>query len=503
MPSGSSLLRLAILLFLCLILTIGPFSNRAWAQTSDDHGDLPDNTATPLTLGTTVTGLISPGGDIDVFRFEIPGTATDVWIHTQGGISDSVGVIYDSRGTRIASNDDSVLSTNESHFYIGANLGPGTYYVEVSGYGTETGKYSLHTRTGIDQGGTVGAAADLTLGAPVEGVIGPAWEQDVFRIDLSTASGPTDVVLYTSSNLDTIGEILDDNFRQLASNDDSILSDERYDFFLGAVLEPGVYYIFVSGYGTSAGPYKLYSWTGTDQPGFRAASAALRLESEQLGVIGSSTDEDYFRITVATATTDVHVYATGPTDTIGELQDSSGTRLAYNDDSDFSLGSTSFFIAKSLSPGTYYVTVSGFAGETGPYRVYAKTVADQSNAKDTAEELTRHIPVIGLIDPANDADLFKLELYQSKEVFIYTTGDVDTVGELFKSDGTALLAQNDDHSFGAGLNFFIRRELDAGTYYIRVQGYQQAKEPETGLYALFAEPVRSVELETIPLGNNL
>ena len=507
MPSGSSLLRLAILLFICLVLTTG----EARAQEPDDHGDtLLD--ATSLTLGATVTGVISPAGDTDLFRFEIPGTTetTDVWIYTQGGISDSVGALYDGKGTRIASNDDSALSTNAPHFYIGANLGPGTYYVAVSGYRTVTGPYSLHTRTAADQGGTVPSpgerAADLTPGAPVEGIIGPGWEQDVFRIDLSAASGPTDVVLYTTGNVDTIGEILDDNSRQIASNDDSILSDERYDFFLGAVLEPGVYYIFVSGYGTSTGPYKLHSWTGTDQPGSRASSAALRLESEQLGIIGSSTDEDYFRITLS-KDADLQVYATGPVDTAGELFDSSGNRLAYNDDSAFSLGSGSFFIAKSLSPGTYYVAVSGFAGETGPYRVYAQSVADQTNVqlprgRDAAAELTLRVPVIGLIDPGADADLFKLELTHSREVFIYTAGDVDTVGELFKSDGTTLLAQNDDHSAGAGLNFFIGRELDAGTYYIRVQGYQppvhEARgEPETGPYALFAEPVLPVELVDI------
>ena len=135
---------LAVLLFFCFLLTTG----EARAQIPDDHGNtLPG--ATALTLGTTVTGLISPGGDVDVFRFEITGAATDVWIYTQGGISDSFGALYDGNGTQIASSDDSALSANTSHFYIGANLGPGTYYVAVSGYRTVTGPYSLHTRTAV------------------------------------------------------------------------------------------------------------------------------------------------------------------------------------------------------------------------------------------------------------------------------------------------------------------------------------------------------------------
>ena len=213
----------------------------------DDHGDtLAD--ATPITLGTTVTGLISPGGDVDVFRFEITGASVDVWIYTRGGIDDTIGDLYDGNGRQIASGDDSDLSDNPFHFYIGENLDPGTYYIEVSGYDTTTGPYSLHTRTGADQGGTVDTAADLTLDDPVEGIIGTEWEEDVYKIDLSTANGPTDVVLYTTSAVDTVGEILDENFREVAYGDDSILSDQSSNFFLGAVLEPGVYYIFVSGY---------------------------------------------------------------------------------------------------------------------------------------------------------------------------------------------------------------------------------------------------------------
>ena len=115
-PPISSLSRLsplAVLLFFCLILTAG----EARAQTPDDHGDTLSG-ATPLTLGATVTGLISPGGDVDVFRFEITGASADVWIYTRGGISDTIGGLYDGNGTEIASSDDSVLSENPSHFYI-------------------------------------------------------------------------------------------------------------------------------------------------------------------------------------------------------------------------------------------------------------------------------------------------------------------------------------------------------------------------------------------------
>ena len=202
---------MAVLLFSCLILATG----EAVAQAPDDHGNTLSD-ATPITLGTTVTGLISPGGDVDVFRFEITGASADVWIYTRGGIDDTVGALLTATEGRSQSNDDSDLSENPSHFYIGENLSPGTYYIAVLGYEATTGPYSLHTMTAADQGGTVNAAADLTLGDPVDGIIGTAWEEDVYKIDLSTATGPTDVILYTTGEVDTIGEILDENFLEIA-----------------------------------------------------------------------------------------------------------------------------------------------------------------------------------------------------------------------------------------------------------------------------------------------
>ena len=177
----------------------------------------------------------------------------------------------------------------------------------------------------------------------------------------------------------------------------------------------------------------------------------------------------------------------GPVDTVGELLDSSGNRLAYNDDSDFSLGDRSFFIAKRLSPGTYYIAISSLEGDIGPYRLSATETVDQSNAMDTAEVLEPGTPVLGLIDPGADADLFKLEMTNAAEVFIYTTGDVDTVGTLVDSDG-ATIGTNDDN--GPHLNFLIRENLGPGTYYIRVESYLS----EIGPYALFAEPVMSPPL---------
>ena len=486
---------MAFCLFLCVFLVAG----ESKAQEIDRQDDTID-VATGLTLGASVRGVINSVGDVDYFRFEIPiGTGPiDVWIYTSGP-TDTIGSLYDGVGVEIADNDDSVLAYQSHNFFVGRNLGPGTYYISVSGYETATGPYILHTATGNDQGRVIGDASGLTIGVAVDGIIGPAGDIDLFKIDLSTKTRAADIVMYTSGDVDTLGVFFDYRGVWLQANDDSPLSGGRTDFFIGRTLDPGVYYMAVLGYGEGEGPYRLYVEEAADQSGSRSGAATVAIDDSAYGFIGPGDEEDYFRLTVATAT-DVWIYAVGDTDTMGRLLDSHGNLLAYNDDSVFSAGRTSFFMAKNLSVGTYHISLSGFDTKTGPYRLYTKAVADQGNDTATAEELTLGIPTIGLIDPVTgtppnrtaDEDLFKLELDTAAEVIVYTTGGVDTIGELLDSDGTTPLAVNDDD--GDKLNFRILKELEAGAYYIRVKGYQEGAKPETGPYAVFAEPVRSLSV---------
>ena len=494
-PSWVRLLCLAFCLFLCALLA----GDQARAQDIDRHDDT-FASATDLTLGIPAQGVINTPGDVDYFRFEIPRAtgAKDVWIYTSGA-TDTSGQLYDSGFNLLASNDDSFHESMGYNFFMGTNLAPGVYYVEVRGYDTSTGPYVLHTGTGDDQGQLIGDASGFTIGVPVDGIIGPLGDIDLFKIDLSTKTADTDVVMYTAGNVDTVGVLFDYRGVWLEDNDDSPLSDGAGDFFVGRSLEPQVYYLAVLGYDESVGPYRLYVEEVADQSGSRTGAATLAIEGSAYGFIDSGRDEDYFLLTLPTAT-DVWVYAVGDTDTVGMLLNSHGTLLAYNDDSVFSEGRLSFFMAKSLAAGTYYVGVSGFPTKTGPYRLYAEAKDDQGNDTAAAQALALSVPQIGLIDPASgtppsrtaDEDLFKLVLDTAAEVVVYTTGGVDTVGELLDEEGATTLGTDDDS--GDDTNFLIRAELEAGTYYIRVKGYQIGPRPETGPYALFAEPVQPLSV---------
>ena len=78
---------------------------------------------------------------------------------------------------------------------------------------------------------------------------------------------------------------------------------------------------------------------------------------------------------------------------------------------------------------------------------------------------------------ASDADWFRFEVSASGEVTAETTGRLDAVGTLYDVGGNVL---GEDDDSGAGLNFRIRRALDAGTYFVRVVPFGSA----TGSYAL-------------------
>ena len=134
-----------------------------------------------------------------------------------------------------------------------------------------------------------------------------------------------------------------------------------------------------------------------------------------------------------------------------------------------------------LDAGTYYLRVTS-AGSTGSYVLHLRRTIDvHGNTLQDATPVALPSETASAIDPRNDADWFAFEATASGELTAETTGGLDTVGWLYANDGTQhgnLLAHDDS---GAGLNFRIQHQLDAGTsYYVEVKSIGGA----TGSYAL-------------------
>ena len=111
-----------------------------------------------------------------------------------------------------------------------------------------------------------------------------------------------------------------------------------------------------------------WSTTTTGTPvepgGMRSGAAGIVAGVPVRGVVGPNSDVDFFRFEITgTATREYYAYTTGDTDTRGVLYDQNGRRLKTSDDAYAVSGPYNFMMTGRLSPGTYYVSVSG--GRTG------------------------------------------------------------------------------------------------------------------------------------------
>ena len=84
----------------------------------------------------------------------------------------------------------------------------------------------------------------------------------------------------------------------------------------------------------------------------------------------------------------------------------------------------------------------------------------------------------GELEQGGDKDYFRLSVSEAATLTVETTGTTDTYGTLFDIDGSSL-ETNDDG--GAGTNFEIERDINAGTYYVEVRGFRSST---TGTYEL-------------------
>ncbi|MCY4603251.1 MAG: pre-peptidase C-terminal domain-containing protein, partial [Gemmatimonadetes bacterium] len=104
-----------------------------------------------------------------------------------------------------------------------------------------------------------------------------------------------------------------------------------------------------------------------DHSNTRSGATSLTLGGPRSGEIDPGSDVDYFRVQVSESGT-LTVYTIGSLDTEGTLENSSGSRLASNDDGG---SGRNFRIERSVSAGTYYVKVESYSSRTGSYTIHA------------------------------------------------------------------------------------------------------------------------------------
>ena len=142
----------------------------------------------------------------------------------------------------------------------------------------------------------------------------------------------------------------------------------------------------------------------------------------------------------------------------------------------------------AFSPGGKTVA-SG--SDDGTVLLWNITSVDHSNTQVEATALLLGGSLAAKIDPGNDVDYFSVPIEVRGQLTLWTTttGTLDTIGTLQNSDGTTLATTADENGAEA-LNFRIERVVESGTYYIKVQSYEQ----KTGDYTLYAAFVPATDV---------
>ena len=143
-------------------------------------------------------------------------------------------------------------------------------------------------------------------------------------------------------------------------------------FLIRARLNPGTYYIRVTGFASDTGDYFIQVDDDSidDHSDIRFTATKIELNTSISGTIDPGIDVDYFSIDISTPTF-VTIFTTGGLTTLGKLINSMGTELTFED---ASLGSGgNFRISTRLDDlETYYIEVSSLFGDAGNYDLHAK-----------------------------------------------------------------------------------------------------------------------------------
>ena len=229
--------------------------------------------------------------------------------------------------------------------------------------------------------------------------------------------------------------------------------------------------------------------SGTELPLITASSELLQHQYNNRfkGSISSGADVDYYKIIVdrhkSPGLTGYWIYTDSDFDAKGEMFDGSETSLGTFDVAGNMLPNPEdFLIFGDLPADTYYIKVSSYGSDQGSYTLTIRAFPESSSRTD-ANDLTVGEIATGQIAPANDVDYYKMVLSSQTDLIVRSTAWFDSKAEIQTSTGTKL-EENDDGKLPQDqYQFLIRRTLDTGTYYLKIEGYDKG---ERGPYTVHA-----------------
>lgn len=208
--------------------------------------------------------------------------------------------------------------------------------------------------------------------------------------------------------------------------------------------------------------------------------------------IAGSEDQDWFIISSPDSASNITIYTTSSIDTQIAVftQDDINSPIASDDDSGQDSNAYLEFIAP---PGTsYIIAVSGYSDASGSFTLNTSSeVIEMENDEpnddlSTAIQLDLNETLETTFYPYNDIDYFKVSITPEQAegtLNIQTLGSIDTTMELFSSNGTSLI-NDDDGGIDSNARVSIS-DITPGDYYVLVQPHPYESSP-LGTYGILA-----------------
>ena len=326
---------------------------------------------------TTSTTTITSGGDQYSF-YGTSGQYISIAMNGQNSY-DTYLELYNSSGNRLAYNDDGGPGLNS---LIQTTLpSSGNYTIIARGLGGRLGSYSITVTCGSSgTTSTTGALCNGYYGAPYNmGSIN--YGQTISSVTIRQAgdgyifngsSGDSITINMTGiNNYDTYLELYGPNCQQITTNDDGAgYPNARIQTTLN---QTGTYTIIARGYSGRTGSYSLSlqrgssgnTTTGSTGPSGAYSMGAISCGQSRSSVTISSAGDVYSFNGTANQYITIDAIGINSYDTYLELYNSSGSRIAYDDDTGTGLNAQLYGTLPST--GTYSIVVRGYSGRTGSY----------------------------------------------------------------------------------------------------------------------------------------
>jgi hypothetical protein len=440
--------------------------------------------------GAPVNGSLDYGGDVDWYRFSArTGQMYTITLAgTQGAanaLADPLLRVLDSRGTEIASNDDSEGSLNSSLNFIPSR--GGDVFVAAQGYGDQgTGAYTLTIAAATlppdDARADNGTRGHVEIGGNTHGALDYPGDHDWYRVRLE--QGQSYRFALNGGGDHALGDPLlrlrDSHGEEVAMDDDGGAGFNSYLEFTAP--STGAYYLDAQAFDQSAiGGYTLAAAAG-DVPADATTDAVLSAEGDSReGAIAPAGDQDWYRIDLTNGQgmrigVSAGQGAGALEDPLIVLHGPDGAELMRDDDGGAGLNSWLEFVAPAA--GAYYLEVRGFSEEAQGRYAIALSAGEIGNSADGAEAMEANGEGrSGVINSNDDADWFAINLVEGRPYRFNVQGtESDSIGDpmltLYDSEGHEVTRDDDG---GTGGNSYLSfTSVTGGQYYAAVSSFNHA-----------------------------